>query len=59
MPDAATTAHSCYPYAMRDGACLTKCDWSKPHDEAGCVQGSWPLICNSDGTCTPEQRFDQ
>ena len=55
-PDAAIV--SCYTYVMRDGACLTKCDWSKPYELQGCVVGEWPLICNSDGTCTPEQNFD-
>jgi hypothetical protein len=56
--DAAPSAESCYPYAMREGACLTTCDWSKPHEEQGCAKDTWPLNCNSDGTCTPEQRHD-
>jgi hypothetical protein len=57
-PDAAVST-SCYPYAMRDGTCLAKCDWSSPHAEQGCAKSEWPLICNRDGTCTPEMRFDQ
>ena len=57
-PDAAITT-SCYPYVMRDGACFVRCDWSKPREQQGCVVGEWPLICNSDGTCTPEQNFEQ
>jgi hypothetical protein len=57
-PDATVTSENCYPYVKRDGACLTACDPSKPQIEQGCVISDWPLICNSDGTCTPEQDFD-
>jgi hypothetical protein len=45
----------CYPYARAgNGTCLERCNHSLPGTH-GCAPGGWPLVCNADGTCTPEQ----
>jgi hypothetical protein len=54
-PDAAAS-ESCYPYERRDGVCLAKCDWYSPRPDQGCAKAEWPLMCNKDGSCTPEMR---
>jgi hypothetical protein len=46
----------CYPYRLRDGACLTRCsteddcaDHARPGEP---LSGGWPLDCRS-GECVP------
>ncbi|MFN0250346.1 MAG: hypothetical protein ACKV2T_25935 [Kofleriaceae bacterium] len=58
-PPGAPASTSCYPYERRDGVCLLKCDWYSPRPHQGCATAEWPLLCNKDGTCTPEMRHDR